>query len=371
MGQSDYPPEVQEEINYWQGFVGVETPRSGAFNTVATLDAVRHYAWGIGDDNPLWLDPEYGKGTRYGSNITPPLFILTAFGRGGLGLPSFSGLHIGETWRFYLPTRTDDEMNVTYVITEIRPKTMRAASRSLLQLTDYKYTNQRGETVADRTLVEFRFLPGDAVLQEHMDVPLATYSEEELQAIDRDYENEVRRGAEPRFWEDVEVGDAVPKIVKGPHSLRDAVAYYIGSGSNRHMAHRLFWKFKQEHPEPEGMMLDPDTGLPEVRQMYILKDSSARARGLPRAMEIGPFRLVNLIHLVTNWIGDDGFVVEFEAQVRSPVYFGDTYWCSGEVTSKFKRNEEALVELTLSAVNQRGQSISPGRAVVRLPSRAG
>ena len=370
MELTDYPSEVQEEIAHWQGLVGVEMPGYGAFNSVATLDAIRHYAWGMGDDNPLWLDPAYAKGTRYSCNIAPPLFILTAFGRGGLGLPSFSGLHIGETWRFYQPTQIDDEMNVSYVIREIRPKTIRHAKRSLLQITDYTFTNQRGETVAVRSLVEFRFLPGDAVLQKHMDVPLATYTEEELQAIDRDYENEVRRGAEPRFWEDVNVGDLVPKIVKGPHSLRDAVAYHMGSGSHRLVAHRLFWKFKTEHPEPESMMTDPDTRLPEVRQMYILKDSSARARELPRAIEIGPFRLVNLMHLVTNWIGDDGFVVEFEAQVRSPVFFGDTYWCSGEVTSKFKRNEDSMVELTLSAVNQREQAISPARAVVRLPSRA-
>ena len=32
----------------------------------ATRDAIRHYAHGIGDDNPLWCDPEYAAGTRFG-----------------------------------------------------------------------------------------------------------------------------------------------------------------------------------------------------------------------------------------------------------------------------------------------------------------
>ena len=27
--------------------------------TEAALDSIRHYAYGIGDDNPLWTDPDY------------------------------------------------------------------------------------------------------------------------------------------------------------------------------------------------------------------------------------------------------------------------------------------------------------------------
>ena len=371
MGEAlEYSSDVQREVRYWQTQIGVELPRVNAFNTVATIDAICHYATGIGDDNLLWLDPGYAKHTRYGGIIAPPLFIYTAFPRGGLGLPSFSGLHIGESWRFHQPVQVNDEMNATFSIREIRPKRIRIAKRALLQLTDYKFTNQRDELIAERTLSEFRFLPDDAVLLEDMDVPLPSYTEEDLRSIDLDYENEVKRGGEPRFWDDVTVEEKLPRIVKGPMSLRDAVAHYIGSGSHRHTAHRYFWKFKREHPEPEGIMIDPDTGLAEVRSMYILKDSSARARGLPRAMEVGPFRMANLMHLVTNWMGDDGFVVEFEGQARIPVYFGDTYRCSGSVTSKFERNGNALVELVLAATNQRGQVISPGRALVKLPSRA-
>jgi len=31
-----------------------------------TRDAIRHYAHGIGDDNPLWCDPSYARQSRYG-----------------------------------------------------------------------------------------------------------------------------------------------------------------------------------------------------------------------------------------------------------------------------------------------------------------
>ena len=32
----------------------------------ATRDNIRHYAHGIGDDNPLWCDPEYAAKTKFG-----------------------------------------------------------------------------------------------------------------------------------------------------------------------------------------------------------------------------------------------------------------------------------------------------------------
>jgi len=37
----------------------------------ATRDNIRHYAHGIGDDNPLWCDPEYARTTPYGEIIAP------------------------------------------------------------------------------------------------------------------------------------------------------------------------------------------------------------------------------------------------------------------------------------------------------------
>ena len=38
----------------------------------ATRDGIRHYAHGIGDDNPLWCDPDYAAGTRWGGIVAPP-----------------------------------------------------------------------------------------------------------------------------------------------------------------------------------------------------------------------------------------------------------------------------------------------------------
>src|SRR5450755_4440798 len=38
-------------------------------------DAFRHVAEAYGDDNPLWCDPSYGAGTRWGGPIAPPHLV--------------------------------------------------------------------------------------------------------------------------------------------------------------------------------------------------------------------------------------------------------------------------------------------------------
>lgn len=38
------------------------------WNHEASRDSIRHYAWGIGDDNPLYCDPDYAAGTRWAAS---------------------------------------------------------------------------------------------------------------------------------------------------------------------------------------------------------------------------------------------------------------------------------------------------------------
>jgi len=42
---------------------------------VETRDAIRHYAHGIGDDNPLWCEPEYAAKAQ-GHTAAPPSFVF-------------------------------------------------------------------------------------------------------------------------------------------------------------------------------------------------------------------------------------------------------------------------------------------------------
>src|ERR1043166_2893261 len=52
--------------------------------TEVTRDAVRHWAWALGDRNPLYLDEAYAKGSRFKSIICPPC-MLYGFSRMSIG----------------------------------------------------------------------------------------------------------------------------------------------------------------------------------------------------------------------------------------------------------------------------------------------
>ena len=63
-----FPKITEEALDDLRKRIGVPiTDTVEPWNYEATRDAIRHYAHGIGDDNPLWSDPAYAEKTRYAS----------------------------------------------------------------------------------------------------------------------------------------------------------------------------------------------------------------------------------------------------------------------------------------------------------------
>ena len=59
-----------------------------------------------------------------------------------------------------------------------------------------------------------------------------------------------------------------------------------------------------------------------------------------------------------------------DSQYRGFVYLSDVVELAGEVVDKRVADDgEHLVEVTTAAVNQRGQDVMPGTAVLALPTR--
>src|SRR5260370_33165325 len=56
--------------------LGVPQPlQRSPHNLEVSRDGSRHFAYGYGDDNPLYCEPAYGKNTRWGTLIAPPGFM--------------------------------------------------------------------------------------------------------------------------------------------------------------------------------------------------------------------------------------------------------------------------------------------------------
>lgn len=77
----------------------------------ATRDNIRHYAHGIGDDNPLWCDPEYASKTKFGDVIALPSFLFATnriiSGYVG-GLPGVHAMWSGADWQWHKQVKRND-----------------------------------------------------------------------------------------------------------------------------------------------------------------------------------------------------------------------------------------------------------------------
>ena len=73
-----FPKITEEGLASLRSRIGVRIENSiEPWNYEASRDAIRHYAHGIGDDNPLWTDPAYAEKTKYGSLVALPSFLFS------------------------------------------------------------------------------------------------------------------------------------------------------------------------------------------------------------------------------------------------------------------------------------------------------
>jgi len=63
---------TNDSLTDWADRVGKEMRIANIFNQLASYEAIRNFANGIGDINPLYRDPDYAAQTRYGALIAPP-----------------------------------------------------------------------------------------------------------------------------------------------------------------------------------------------------------------------------------------------------------------------------------------------------------
>src|SRR5215475_10639475 len=204
----------------------------------ATRDNIRHYAHGIGDDNPLWCDPGYAAVTRWGGIIAPPsfLFATSRIISGYVG--GLSGVHAmwaGADWSWHLPVRRNDEISTEAWLADLIEHETTFAGRAIQQIYHVDFYNQRGEQVASADSWCFR-TDRDRAREEGTKYravkarPPRRCSEDELAEMSRLYAAEEIRGAAPRYWEDVRAGDRLPTMAKGPMTVTGFIAFAQGWG---------------------------------------------------------------------------------------------------------------------------------------------
>ena len=149
--------------------------------------------------------------------------------------------------------------------------------------------------------------------QEAKRQPPKVYTQDELARIYALYEHETVRGKEPRYWEDVTVGTALPTLVKGPMTITGFIAYAQGWGGLYIRAHKLAYQMIRRHP---GLGIPNTYGIPDCPERVHWEPAFAQKVGAPGAYDYGPERCSWLSHAMTNWIGDDGMLHKLACEIR-------------------------------------------------------
>ncbi|MGD0918074.1 MAG: MaoC family dehydratase N-terminal domain-containing protein [Thermodesulfobacteriota bacterium] len=342
-------------------------------NEEATRMAILKFANGIGDTNPLWTDPEYAEKTRYGMIVAPPSWVFSVFSGLQYGFRGVGGFHSASDIEFYLPILRNDRITPEMICTDIvGPKKSAFAENTVIECNDNLYTNQRGELVTKVSweVTHFERLKARKTGKyHHIQLP-HPWTEEELKKIEEEVLAEEGSGAHTPCWDDVEIGREIDPLVKGPVTMTDEIAFLIGGGAPipRLAANIAALRFYRRHPnwafrDPTSCALEPIYAVHYNRE-------AARAQGLPYQYDVGYQRNSWQIHLITNWMGDEGWLKRSYCEFRRFVYYSDVVWLRGEITEKFVDDgNECCVKIKTTAINQRGEEVMPGYAIVALPSK--
>lgn len=373
---------TDEVIAFAKTLVGSELVVRDMWNTVATRDAIRHFAHSLGQDNPLYSDPAYAAGTRWSGIIAPPNFHR-ALGVAAkhewtpeerqrardplAGIHSwYSGTHI----QFFLPIHVDDVLKVRAVQGDFVEKRSEFSGRAVLDYRCEESLNQRGELVLRNTRYTTRGGRQKATgeRKKYAEIEQQTYTSDDIKKIEADYDRMEVRGGEPRYWEDVNVGDELTPTVYGPLTITDMLASASGTGLVMSGSNAFKLAYEQRKKIPLAWIVN-EHGIPDVIESVHWDYGIAGRTGNPMPYDYGDQRTAFMTHVITNWMGDDGWLRMIDNQIRRFVYIGDTEWAKGRVTGKHMDGQDAVVELEVWVEDQRGRITAPGRAEVLLPSK--
>jgi acyl dehydratase len=343
--------EFEREFN--KG-IGVEIDLTGQrFVVEATRDNIKNFADAVGDANPLWINEEYAGQSRFGGITAPPtlLYNVNHGSAPALAPPrrphrmDLALLYAGAELEFFRPIRLGDEFTIKGKSLDIYRKQSKSLGPMLFATGEACYYNQRQELlgIIRTTTCRFKPPPEQAV---HIDREFKTGIEvksPDLLAFERK-----RRGAEPRYWEDVGVGsEMTPPLEKGLLTMMEIIRF--------------------------GLYVSPMLRRIERKREWVeigfSREAMQKRAGLEDASDYGPQRVCWLGQFVTDWMGDDGTLKKLSCRIRHPSIMGDSNIVSGRVKEKRIEGSEHLVDCEIWVENQAGLVTAPGMATVALPSR--
>ena len=379
---------TDESVALMRRRIGYPNPtlRTGAveepWNVTATADAIRRFAICIGDDNPLYCRPAYAAATRWGGTIAPPAFEKSmglnrnpemdpaeakATSKALRGVQLY---HSGGENFYYAPIMEGCTLHRSRWVADVQEKTSEFSGRSVVVTNGLCLWDQDDVVRVDGVdwFVHAERKASGSRGKYAREEP-AGYTDEDLAEIEAAYDAEHRRGGDTLYLEDVQIGQALPRMVKGPLTVTDLINLHMGAGWLVYGAWPNRLAYENRKTLRGFYSRDEYNAWDTVQRVHWDKDLAQKV-GVQMMYDIGPVRQFHVSNFLTNWAGDDAFVHRIRFEFRRFNYIGDVTWLSGEVTAaRVDARLGPVVEVAMRGTNQRGSDNIRADATILVASR--
>jgi len=261
-------------------------------------------------------------------------------------MKDLSILYLGADIEWFRPVWVGDRVRSIETPVDIRPREMPQLGDAVVCSGRTEYYNHRAELIGRITNHMLRFAnPGTGV-------SASPASRDGQVAPDPLVWQRTRRSAEPRYWEDVEPGSALPDLPKGTYTTTELYLFSHGTLTLGRSA-----------AVDEGTIDMGAGGRADP-------DYARKSRAQATTFDYGPQRITWLSQVVTDWMGDWGDLLTLSAKLRRPNLVGDTNTVRGSVRRVYEEAGEGRVDVRVAVVNQDDVETATADATVRLPRRA-
>lgn len=347
--------------------------------------------------NPLHWNQEFARNTKFGGIIAPQsIAVALDFGHGcqPACVGKIPGSHLifgGEEWWWYgTHVKPGDQLFQERRFYDYKVAETKFAGPTMFSRGDTTHRNQNGNLIAKARSTAIRYLVTEAEKRGMYDTLLGEvkrWTSAELMQIEtirRDWYLSNRDGRSPH-WEEVQVGDKLPKRVIGPHSIASFTTEYRAFIFNIWGA--FHWVAPKGVDDPwvnqdagwlKEFSYDYKLGETDPRAMdglYVgpsrghIDDTKASAVGMSRAYGYGATMAAWNTDYLAFWAGHDGLVRHAKSDFRGPAFEGDVTFIEGEVVEKIEASSWGfpVVKVHVKMTNQEGKTVVTSVNEVELP----
>ena len=342
--------------------------------SVADWLHISRFVEATGDENPLYLDIQYGAQSWWRTLLAPPAFVLSIQvpeSAGALTLRKYDAVEtlkrLDLWWTDHI--KLGDRVSADLHIVDVNKGPVWRNRDTVEIRSQATYKSERRPIASATGLVQIHPVRlGHELFVERV---MHSYTEKEIEQIEKGLDAEPEaRGARSRFHADITVGDRLPQIVRGPLTWSELITWTIAEGRSW-PAGNIHHRDLLDHPgnvRPHGT-----TGWPVSDRKHAREDLLACANvGFRTPCARGSMIVALVAQLITTWMGDDAFLRHLSTSLDVPLLYGDTLWLNGHVTDKFVQEigtrDYFAVAVAVSGVNQIGQRVVSATAIVLLPN---